>query len=513
MKEKINAFLKDVMTLAVVCYQFGDTGKGKLVDLFSSWADIIARGTGGANAGHTICLRGKEYIFNLLPSGILKDSEGKLNIMGSGMVISLIKLSRELRLVHENGYTTNNLKISHRAKLVLPFHIIVDRLKELSLCKGDKIGTTGKGITPAYLSHYAREGVVMNDLLNPDIFVEKVRKMANEAIEMASKAKRDDFFKIMVSPDLDNGIFYHPKKLIDVDMVIKKYLGYAKDIARYICDTDSIMRNSVGKSKILLEGAQGVLLSIDYGTYPYVTSSDSSAEGLAKGVGLKHSDIDLELGLIKGFYMTRVGCGPFTSEAGGEESAELCNNVFKPEEFRREEEAIIEKFFKNGNSVSELMVGRLLRISGGEYGATTKRPRRIGWLDLPLLRYVMEVTGNKNLVLTKLDVLNVLNQIGGEPLRVCYKYRYEGEKPYNYGEVIVKKGQVIKVAIPDPKFLEQCEPIYDSFEVWSEDISKIDSSDHLPINLKILLIYLKRETGANIRILSVGREADQTIFM
>ena len=512
MKEKINSFLQGVKTLAIICYQFGDTGKGKFVDLFASWADIIARGTGGANAGHTICLKGKEYIFNLLPSGILKDSEGKINIMGKGMVISPIKLLKELRLIHENGYSSKNLKISHRAKLVLPFHIIIDRLNELKRSKSDKIGTTGKGITPAYLSHYGREGLIMNDLLNPEIFAQKVRKLADETIDMVSKFKHDDFFEIIVSPDLDNGIFYHPKKLIDVDMVIKKYLDYAKSIIPYICDTDSIMRNSVGKKNVLLEGAQGVLLSIDYGTYPYVTSSDSSAEGLAKGVGLKHSDIDLELGLIKGFYMSRVGCGPFPSEAGNKKSEELCNAVLNPDEFRAKEKEEVEEALSKGD-VPELLAGRLLRVAGGEYGATTKRPRRIGWLDLPLLKYVMEVTGNKNIVLTKLDVLNVLSQIGGGSLRVCYKYIYNGEKPYNNGGRIIKKGDFVSVAIPDANFLYQCEPFFDSFDVWEEDISGVKSLNHLPAKLKILLIYLKRETGANVRILSVGKEADQTIFI
>lgn len=515
MKEKINAFLQGVKTLSVVCYQWGDTGKGKFVDLFAEWADIIARGTGGDNAGHTIFYDNCAHVFHLIPSGILYDKYGKINVIGSGTVINPRTLILEIKRLLRDGMTVNNLKIALNAKLILPVHILLDRLKETE--KTDKIGTTGKGITDAYLDHYGRIGLCINDLLSPDLFAKKLKKNLEEKRRLLKTYDINLVKKVLQSDDLGNGIYFHPEEIIDEEAIIQKYLEYGRFLQKFITDTDALLRKNVGKKKILLEGAQGVLLSIDYGTYPYVTSSDASAVGLAKGVGLKESDIDLQLGIIKGFYMTRVGCGPFPTEFGGKFSADFCNGQHDPDQKIMEEEEVLlglENGRGNSNNPDSLFLGKVLRVKGGEYGATTGRPRRTGWLDLPLLRYVMEVSGQKNLILTKLDILDSLNQV--DPylyIKVCYAYRYIGEDPYCYGDKIIQKNDPVEIAIPDANFLSQCEPIYDFFSLWRGDISGIRSLKEVPINLQIILNYLKRETGAKIKALSVGPRPEQTILL
>ncbi len=510
MKEKINTFLQGVNTLSIVCYQWGDTGKGKFVDRFAEWADIIARGTGGDNAGHTIYYDSRAHVFHLIPSGILYDKYGKINVIGSGTVINPRTLILEIKRLLKDGMTVNNLKIALNAKLILPVHILLDRLKEAE--KTDKIGTTGKGITDAYLDHYGRIGLCINDLLNPDLFAKKLKKNLEEKRRLLKTYDIELIKEILHSDDLENGIYFHPEKIINEDAIVQKYFGYGQVMQRFITDTDALLRKSVGKKKILLEGAQGMLLSIDYGSYPYVTSSDSSGVGLAKGVGLKESDIDLQLGIIKGFYMTRVGCGPFPTELGGELSAKFCNGKHEPG-IRVLEVEEVALGLESGRH-DDLFLGKFIRAQGSEYGATTGRPRRTGWLDLPLLRYAMQASGQVNLILTKLDILNSLNQI--DPylgIKVCYAHVYKGEKPYHYGDKVIKKDDVLTVAIPNAEFLNQCEPIYDSFSLWKEDISQIKDLRKMPPNLRLILHYLERETKAKIRILSVGPEAERTLFL
>lgn len=495
----------EMKTIAVVCNQWGDTGKGKFVDYIAQhWADIIARGTGGDNAGHTVILNDQEHIFHLLPSSILHDKDGKINIIGSGVVIYPKTLCDEIKLLLKKGFSLNNLQISLRAKLTLPTHILQDRLKESLAGKegGEKIGTTGKGITPTYLNHVGRSGLIMNDLLNTNIFIEKIKKHLRE-VRVSLKGYDLQLIREILNHDhLENGIYFSETDIINEDTLISQYLKYAKELDPFIRDTDSFLRSMAGKKNILLEGAQGHLLSIDYGTYPYVTSSDCTVPGLAKGVGLKESCVDLELGIIKGFCMSKVGEGPFPTEHGGKKSEEWCRKSGR--------KALERQLFSSGradiNSPDPFLQGIAIRVIGEEYGSTTGRPRRIGWLDLPLLRHAFK-TSHKNLILTKLDILS-----GVKKIKVCYAYRYKGVI-YRFGEKRIQKGDVLRTAISDANFLKDCEPLFKVFPGWEEDISGVRDYQNLPLNLRKILDYLTEETGAKNKVISVGPKPEQTIIV
>ena len=265
-----------------------------------------------------------------------------------------------------------------------------------------------------------------------------------------------------------------------------------------ITDTESFMQNNKNK-KILLEGAQGFLLSVDHGSYTYVTSSDTTISGLVKGVGLNETDIDLTLGIAKVFYMTRVGEGPFPTELGGKDSAIHCSTKNKEFETKEYPEVSV-------NDENEFVQGVAIRFAGGEYGATTGRPRRTGWLDLPLLRRAM-LTNGKDLILTKVDVLNKCSKI-----KICDAYEYVGED-YNYGDQLIKKGDIIRTAIVDSNVLYNCKPLYSEHDGWLSEISKLEEYYQLPENLKKIIDYVEKETGANVRIVSVGAERDETIIV
>ena len=286
----LDKLLKNVQTIAVICNQWGDTGKGKFSDYFASqWADVTARGTGGNNAGHTVVVNGKEKIFHLIPAGVTNDSLGKTTILGNGMVIDLAVLSSELDDLDKEGVSYNNLLISRDANVIMPYHINRDKAKHQSQKKGG-IGSTGRGIGPCYTDKVARRGIMINDLFNRDRLVKKINKVRE---------------------------FYLEQK-IDTENIIEQLKPYAERIEPFVRDTVAEMHNFMrGGKKILLEGAQGLLLSIEHGTYPYVTSSDCSLNGTASGVGLSAKNIDLSLGIVKFPFMTRVGAGPFPTELGG----------------------------------------------------------------------------------------------------------------------------------------------------------------------------------------------------
>src|SRR3989344_8564446 len=272
--------LNGVSTLAIVCTQWGDTGKGKFVDFFAEWADIIARGTGGANAGHTIVIGGKTYIFHLIPSGILYDSAGKRNIIGNGVACDPRILIEELEILTKEHMSFNNLSIAYNARLVLPQHLLMDRLRESSR-DGSRIGTTGRGIGPAYVDHYARIGLTVNDMLNVDSLRRKLERNLAEKRKLLAHLDPLLIQQIMGHPHLGSGAFYHPIKFFDDDAIVEQYRTYGRILRILIRDTDKILQDAVGKKRILLEGAQGNLLSIDFGTYPFVTASDCSVQGLA----------------------------------------------------------------------------------------------------------------------------------------------------------------------------------------------------------------------------------------
>jgi len=488
--------LKEVNTCAVVCNQWGDTGKGKIIDYLTEWADIVARGTGGANAGHTISINNKKFIFHLMPSGILYDSKGKINIVGNGVAFDPRIFIDELNDLKKNKIIPKHLKIALNAKLVMPYHILLDRLKETERKKG-KIGTTGRGIGPVYTDFYARKGLIVNDILNKNIFIEKLKKNLREKKYLLKRFDLKDIYEILKTINQEQ--LFDEKEILNENKLVKLYTEtYKQILEKYIFDTDSFIRKNKGKKKILLEGAQGFMLSIDYGTYPYVTSSDPSILGLSKGVGLKETDVDLTLGIAKAFYMTRVGEGPFPTEFGGKESRSYCAKTTKTEE-----EKISKTFDLNTND--EFKLGVAIRLIGDEYGATTKRPRRTGWLDLVILKSAIEING-KNLVLTKVDVLT-----GRKKINICYAYKYTG-KDLLYGNKILKAGDVISDPITDTHIIDNSIPIYKTFNGWEEDIRNIKHYKDLPQNLKEIIKFIEKETNAKVRIVSVGPNRNETII-
>lgn len=491
--------LQDVKTLALVCYQWGDTGKGKFADFFASWADIIARGTGGANAGHTIKFRGKEYVFHLLPSGILHDIDKKVNIIGRGVAIFPKTLINELKILEKEGKTYNHLIISQDAKLIMPQHILLDRLKEINLDSG-KVGTTGKGVGPAYVDHYDRCGLIMNDLQNIDIFCKKLKQNLKTKMIFLRNCDSESIKKIMFHKDLEFGYFYSKKNIFAIDAIVESYIKQGKEIKELICDTDFFIQASVGKKKILLEGAQGILLSIDYGTYPYVTSSDSSGDGLARGAGLCSKDVDMTLGIVKAFYETRVGNGPFPTELGGKRSSNWCRKLISKET----EQKIFS--YASVNSIDPFFQGIGIRKAGNEYGATTGRPRRIGWLDLPLLRYALKCSRSNNVILTKVDVLNECKEI-----KICNEYIYKG-KPVKVGANNLRPNNILRVAVPYAEILDKCQPLYQIFEGWQDEINSSNVNE-LPDQFKKILNFVKDSCNLNIKIISIGPGRDDTMFV
>lgn len=484
--------IKDSDVLAFVCNQFGDTSKGKFTDLFAD--DINIRGTGGANAGHTIMINGVKYVFNLLPSGILHDSDGKINIVGSGVAFDPNIVRRELKVLESHGKSFDNLMIAYNSKLVLPQHVLLD-----NLLSKKKIGTTGKGIGPLYQDFIGRRRVITNDLLNHDLFCYNLRDSLNYAIKLAKSFDSDDVKTIMNSPALKDGLFYsNEKSIFNIDAIVEHYMDQGKFFKDMIRDTDSFAVKNLGKKKILLEGAQGLLLSSEYGASPFITCSDSSFIGLAQGAGLTPRDVDLVLGIAK-FYMTRVGEGPFVTELGGNHSDYWCNQVGSRV---LEEEAYSSTPI---NSLDDFEKGVAIRRIGNEYGATTGRPRRIGWLDLPALRYATRVNG-PDLIFTKADVLTGIDEI-----KIATSYTYEGPD-FVLGDKVLKEGDTYTDHIPLANVMKNSRANYVSFSGWDGDISNIRKFEDLPENLKNIFKFVERETNSSVRIVSVGPDRHETIY-
>lgn len=500
--------LKHVRTLAIVCLQWGDSGKGKFVDFFADWADIIARGTGGANAGHTIKAEGQEMIFHLVPSGLMR--ENKINIIGSGVVLDPRTICEELDVLkqHDIEYR-DRLFIANNAKLILPHHLALDRLRDLA--KNGRIGTTGRGIGPAYEDHYRRTGLVVADLLNSDSFVRKLALNLEETTQLFRGYDPEAVKTVMAHKHLGEGRFYSANDFFVAGEIAEAYLEWGSKLAPMIRDTDSWLRGEVGQKRILLEGAQGTLLSVDYGTYPFVTASDASLAGLAKGVGLLSSQVDLTLGMVKAPYITRVGEGSFPTEMGGAQSNEWCGSkaasIARADGFKsvRALEADVYDLVTLDES-DEFKFGIAVRIAGDEYGATTGRPRRTGWLDLPLLRYAKQFNG-PDVILTKLDVLSRCPII-----KICVAYKYDGPNHWVDGEDFLTSGKEIQVAIPADEVLRHCRPIYRKFPGWRCDISQMKSVDELPLELMKIIEFIGEEAGVKARVLSVGPDREQTIF-
>jgi adenylosuccinate synthase len=410
--------------------QWGDEGKGKIVDILSKNFDIVARYQGGANAGHTVEIGDKKYVLHLIPSGILR--ENCICVIGNGVVIDPTALLEEIDLLESLGIKIEGrLLISHNAHLIMPYHKLLDSINE---SRGNKIGTTGKGIGPCYIDKYARKGIRVVDLQNKKILEEKIR--------LNMKEKNDLLWKM------------YEQEGLDVEQIIKTYMEFDKRIDKYIKDVSVYLNNAISEGKsILLEGAQGALLDVDHGTYPYVTSSNPTSGGACTGTGIPPNKIDTVAGIVKA-YTTRVGMGPFPTEL----------------------------FDSNGE---------MLRSEGGEFGATTGRPRRCGWFDIPLVKYSSIINGLDYVALTKLDVLSIFKEI-----KVCVNYRLEGK--------------LLKSFPTDFNRLSSVEPVYESLPGWNTDISTCTSYNDLPQRAKDYLGFISDKAGIRISIISVGPKREQT---
>jgi adenylosuccinate synthase len=413
--------------------QWGDEGKGKIVDILSEKYDYVTRFQGGANAGHTVEIGEKKYILHLIPSGILR-KEVKC-VIGNGVVIDPKALLEEIKLLEENDISVKGrLFISHNAHLIMPYHKLLDSINESGK---NKIGTTGRGIGPCYIDKFARKGIRIVDLLNKDVLEEKIRKNLEEKNILLEK------------------VYEHAG--LDVNKIIKEYLEFDKEIDQYITDVPSLLNTAISEKKnILLEGAQGALLDVDHGTYPYVTSSSPTTGGACTGTGIPPTKITNVLGIVKA-YTTRVGHGPFPTE--------LTNNE-----------------------------GDKLRKIGAEYGATTGRPRRCGWYDAFLVRYSATINGIDSVAITKLDVLSSFDKI-----QVCTGYKLNGK--------------MIKTFPSDVDRLNKAAPVYESVDGWNEDISGCKTYKELPEKTKKYLKFIAEKSNIKIDIVSVGPKRNQTFYV
>lgn len=418
-------------SVVVVGSQWGDEGKGKITDFLAEQADVVARYQGGNNAGHTILIDNKKYKLHLIPSGIFY--ENKLCVIGNGMVINPAALVEEIKYIHDNGFSTSNLKISDRAHVIMPYHLVLDGLEEDR--KGEsKIGTTRKGIGPAYMDKAARNGIRIADLLDAEEFESKLRRLVAE--------------KNVLIEQVYGG------KGLEVEQILKEYLDYAEFIRPYVTDTSVVLNDLIDNGqKVLFEGAQGVMLDIDQGTYPFVTSSNPTAGGVCIGSGVGPTKIHEVIGVAKA-YTTRVGDGPFPTELHDE-------------------------------------IGSRIREVGHEYGTTTGRARRVGWFDSVVVRHARRVSGITGLSLNSLDVLT-----GLETVRICTGYKYRGELITHYPANL--------------KMLAECEAVYEELAGWSEDITGVRRLEDLPATTRKYVERVAELTGIPIAIFSVGRNREQT---
>ncbi len=418
-------------TIVVVGSQWGDEGKGKITDFLSEKADIIARYQGGNNAGHTIRFDNKTYKLQLIPSGIF--NEEKISVICNGLVVDPKWLLKEIDNLKKTGVTCNNLKISNRAHVVLPYHLKLDEVEEKRR-GSNKIGTTKKGIGPTYVDKYKRCGIRMADLLDEELFKKKLKQNLDEKNELFEKIYGVEGFS--------------------VEEIFDEYFAIGKELKKYVTDTSKLLSDGEkSKKNILFEGAQGVMLDIDHGTYPYVTSSNPSAGGITVGAGYVPTEGFTVIGICKA-YTSRVGDGPFPTELFDE-------------------------------------IGEKIREVGHEYGTVTKRPRRIGWFDTVVMRHSARVSGMTNLSVNCLDVLTGLKEI-----KICVAYDYKGEKLTEYPA--------------NENIIKECKPIYETLEGFSEDITKITSLEQLPENAKNYLRRIEELVGVKISIFSTGPDRTQT---
>lgn len=419
----------------VIGAQWGDEGKGKIVDLLSDKANYVVRYQGGANAGHTLKFDDKKVVLHLIPSGIFNGNAHC--VIGNGVVIDPVALVEEIRGVQEMGFELKDrLFISQTAHVILPYHKLLDQLKEKRR-GGDAIGTTGRGIGPAYVSKVSRVGIRMVDLLDEEVLRNKIGqnlKDINFALENLYK-----------EPTLSG------------DDLIEELQPSIEALKPYICNTTDLLHKAIQNDKaVLLEGAQGTLLDVDHGTYPYVTSSSPTSGGACTGSGIPPTALEKVMGITKA-YCTRVGNGPFPTELTGE-------------------------------------TGELLRKKGAEFGATTGRPRRCGWLDLVALKYVCRINGINELTLTKMDVMD-----GFEEIKVCTSYKINGEET-----------EVFPLCLDE---IREVEPVYTSLPGWKNSIEGITAWDQLPSTAQSYIRFIEEYLGVKFTIISTGPKRSETIVL
>lgn len=420
--------------VVVVGTQWGDEGKGKITDFLAGKADVVVRFQGGNNAGHTIVFDGKKFALHLIPSGIFR--KDAINIMANGMVINPKAMMDELEMLKQGGVIDYNLAVSDRAHVILPYHILLDGMFEELKSDGNKVGTTNKGIGPTYTDKASRIGIRVCDFIEEDVFYQKLK---------------------------DNVQYYNKiltlfgKEELDSEAIFNEYSGYAREISKYVTDTGVLLNQLLEEEKkVVFEGAQGAMLCLDHGTYPFVTSSSPTAASVPVNTGISPQHISEVVGITKA-YSTRVGGGYFATE------------------------------FENETA-------HVIREVGHEYGTTTGRPRRIGWLDTVVLRHTKRVSGITTLSVMLLDVLSNI-----ETLQICVAYELDGD--------IIDR---IPASIGD---YERCNPIYIELPGWKEDITKTSSFSDLPPNAQGYLNKISELVGVDVSIFSVGPDRTQTIVL
>lgn len=421
-------------TVAVVGSQWGDEGKGKVIDFLATQADVVIRGQGGNNAGHTLVVDGKKFALRLIPSGILNPNT--INVIGNGIVFDPKGFFEEIEMLESNGICTKNIKISDRAHIVFPYHKELDGLAEEA--RGDnKIGTTKKGIGPCYMDKTERSGIRVCDLMNKEVFAKKLK------LQIEAKNK------------IVTGV-YEKEAMFDFDEIYNEFIVYAEKMRPYVDDTTVIVYDAIkaGK-KVLFEGAQGTLLDLDLGTYPFVTSSHPISGGFAVGAGVGPNMIKDVVGIVKA-YTTRVGEGPFVTELFDE-------------------------------------TGDRIRTQGHEFGTVTGRARRCGWFDAVIVKYAARVNGLTSISFMLLDVLT-----GFDKIKICTAYKMGDEIINNF-----------PASLED---LAKCEPVYEELDGWHEDITKVENFDDLPENAKKYVARIEELIDVNIDLVSVGPNRTQTII-
>lgn len=421
-------------SVVIVGSQWGDEGKGKMTDYLSQDADVVVRSQGGNNAGHTIAFDGKKFALRLVPSGIF--GKDKLAVIGNGVVINPPALLKELHYLQDNGIDISGLRISSRSHVTFPYHILLDKCQEKA--KGDhKVGTTKNGIGPTYMDKVSRVGIRMCDLLEKDTFETKLRRNLAEKNELFTK-------------------LYHVNP-INFDDIFESYYEYGQELKKYVTDTSRIVNDALDNGqRVLFEGAQGVMLDVDQGTYPYVTASNPIAGGVCTGVGVGPNKINTVVGICKA-YSTRVGAGPFPTELTDE-------------------------------------IGDRIRETGHEYGTVTGRPRRVGWFDSVAMRHARRVSGISCLSLNLLDVLTGLKTV-----KICKAYKLDG-KEIDYYPASLKE-------------LDRCEPVYEELPGWDEDITGVKKFEDLPVNAQNYLKRVSELSEVPLATVSVGADRIQTIIV